>query len=376
MGFRSRLARRLVGAVDLLTLVGTIGALGCATAPSGDPSRTTGLEIVGPGAPRSVLGGPSSYFVAPGETVRFRALEKSANGSARDVTNEVEWRSDNLNVSVVAGLVTGHQVGPGTLRVHRSGTGMGTSAGVIVIPTGTYVVGGRVIESTDPLVYVDAPQVLVTSGLGQGQSTVAYGSSYRLYGLAGQTTLRVTKEGYRTQEQTIDVTDHQPLDIALQLLAPRPDVSGEYTWTMTAAGACEGLHTEGTLPEEAKQRRYMASVTQRGPELSVKLSGADFIAPMPADRVVRGRIESGRVVFYLWWGDAWWDIGPPQIVEKLSTGETLVLDGSAQASISERRMAGVFDGGFYVYPRGVSPAVGTAPAASCYSSQHQFVMSR
>ena len=166
MGFRSRLARRLVGAVGLLMLVGTIGAIGCATTPSGDPSRTTGLEIVGPGAPRSVLGGPSSYFVAPGETVRFRALEKSANGSARDVTNEVEWRSDNLNVSVVAGLVTGHQVGPGILRVHRSGTGVGTYAGVIVIPPGTYVVGGWVIESTDPLVYVDAPQVLVTSGLG------------------------------------------------------------------------------------------------------------------------------------------------------------------------------------------------------------------
>ena len=375
MRLRSHLARRLVGAVDLLTLVGTIGALGCATTPSGDPSPTTVLEIVGPGVPRSVLGGPSSYFVAPGETVRFRALEKSANRSARDVTNEVEWRSDNFNVSVVAGLVTGQQVGPGTLRVHRSGTGVGTHAGVIVIPPSTYVVGGRVSESTDPLVDVDAPLVLVTSGLAQGQSTVAFGS-YRLYGLAGQTTLRVTRDGYQTQEQTIDVTDHQRLDIELQLLAPRPDVSGQYTWTMTAAGTCEGLRTEGTLPEEAKQRRYTASVTQRGPELSVKVSGADFMAPMPADRVVRGRIESGRVMFYLWWGDAWWDFGPPQIVERLSTGETLVLDGSAQATISERRMAGVFDGGFYVYPRGVSPAVGTAPAASCSSSRHQFVMSR
>src|SRR5262245_49492118 len=153
-------------------------------------------------------------------------------------------------------------------------------------------------------------------------------------------------------------------------------VSGVYTWTMTAASGCGIGAGDGSLPEEARERRYTASVTQSDAGLSIQLSGADFAEPMAVDRRISGRLEPTRAVFNLFWGDSWTDtLGPAQIAETLSTGETLVIDGVAQGGISDGRIAGVLSAGFYVYPRGVLPTVGTIPTARCFSTQHQFVMS-
>ena len=82
----------------------------------------------------------------------------------------------------------------------------------------------------------------------------------RLYGVAGDTTLRVSKEGYQTHTQNLVVTDDTPsLAVALTLVRPRLDVSGAYTLTITADPSCSG-----GLLEPLRTRSYAAVLTQVG----------------------------------------------------------------------------------------------------------------
>jgi hypothetical protein len=240
------------------------------------------------------------------------------------------------------------------------------------------VLGGRVIESRDPLATVGLAQLWVLSGPAAGQfaMTDSAGVGFRLYGLSGSTTIRVAKDGYRTIEVPVTIVDHQMLDIDLPLASPRPDLSGPYTLTLTASDVCGGEGGEGELPDDAKERKYLAHVTQRGPELSIELSGADFTAPMPADHRITGRLEPSRVKFDLTWWDASWDFGPPRIVERLPSGETFIVSGSVVAALSNRHVVGTLDGGFLVYPAGVEPDARRSPSASCHAPRHRFTLSR
>ena len=300
----------------LLTLALGFVAYGCksepATAPTGGqskaPPRLVNVDMVGPGTRNAYLGSAPTWVVAPGETAQFRAIANFDDGSRQDVTSEATWASSNYNYLSTAGSgqFTGQK--PGTAAVIADIPPLPNpyhaAEEVIVMAPGTYVLAGQVFESRDPPGAVDRALVTVMTGTSQGQSVVVNGvSGYRLYGLAGPTNLRVSKDGYRTQELTVSVFDHQLLDIDLPLLVPRVDVSGSYTLTVTAADDCALGRGEHHVTEEARERRYAALVTQNGPKLSVELSGAVFVAPMPTDSRIPGTVEPGRVVFDLfWWG--------------------------------------------------------------------------
>jgi hypothetical protein len=291
----------------------------------------------------------------------------------------VTWRSSNYNFLSAAGsgLFTGHKTGTATVIAEKPLFSRYLPVGyVIIMPPDTYVLAGQVIESRDPLTFVDGATVTVTRGVGEGQAAGTGGQGYRLYGLSGPITLRVIKDGYRTEERTVTVTDHQLFDIDLPLVAPRPDLSGTFTLTVTAADECGVGRGDGHLLEEARERRYTALVTQNGPLVDVELSGEAFVAPMPEDHRFTGRIEPGRALFDLTWWDAWWDFGPPRIVEQLTTGETWLVNASVVATVSPRGLVGTLNGDLVVYPAGVKPEVRAATAARCTSTRHQFAMSR
>ena len=370
-----RARSRLAWGLTLLVL-----GVGACTKPPNGPSpgeaRLAGLEITGPGTRRTYPDG-IAYSVSPGETAQFKATARFGDGSSRDVTSEATWESSNSNILAVtgAGLLTGRDRGPASITANFDGRG--GSHAVLVLSPDTYVLGGQVFESRNPPAALEAAHVTVMSGplAGQDVLTSPY-SGYRLFGVSGPTTIRVAKAGYQTQDFTVVVSDHQVFDVDLPLLRPRPELSGAYTLTLTAADDCDGPRSEGHLPNEARQRRYSAFVTQGGPTLTVELSGAAFTDPMPADHRFPGKIEPDRVWFDLQWYDAWWDIGPPRIVERLPTGEILVVDGWVVATPSEGAVGGTLNGGFIVYPAGVIPKTTALPAAQCYSSKHRFVLSR
>jgi hypothetical protein len=70
----------------------------------------------------------------------------------------------------------------------------------------------------------------VTTGAGAGLfTTTSADGSYRLYGVAGETNIRVTKQGHQPQTRTLAVADHQTFNIELLPPVPRLDVSGTYS---------------------------------------------------------------------------------------------------------------------------------------------------
>ena len=376
------------GSTILLTFALGLGGSACgserATAPTGLPSQRSAYEmqdiiILGPGTATSYLGGSPAYVVAPGETAQFRAIAKFADGTTQDVTSEATWQTANDNFLSLSGpgLFTGQKPGEVSISASRPPFSRYLSAhAVIVMAPDSYVLGGQVIESRDPLAVVNEAHLMVTSGPTAGQIAGTGFQGYRFYGLTGPTRIQVSKDGYRTQEITVTVTDHQLFDIDLPLLTPRADVSGTYNLLLSAAADCGVGLGDGQLPEEARERRYTAVVTQRGPELSVELSGGAFTEPMKSDRRISGRVEPRRVWFDLGWPEMYWDSGPPLLVEKLTTGQLLVVSGLAVTSVSDGRVAGTLAGEFLVYPAGSVPHAGVATAAHCYSEKHGFALSR
>ena len=202
----------------------------------------SGLEIAGPAS------------VLPGQTAQFTATARFADGSTRDVTKEAVWRVEPfccpvpptpvLTVSfdgVVAGL------NPGEAFVSTSfGPGRSSKQG-LVLHDGTFRHHGFVDDAGVP---VPDARVTVTEGSATGLATTTdVNGQYRLHGVSGPTDVEVTKPGYLEQRQELTVTrNHQTLTFHLKLSAPREDVGGTYTLTVTAAPECASK-----LPAEARE---------------------------------------------------------------------------------------------------------------------------
>lgn len=326
-----------------------------APVPSPVEPVITGVEIVGP------------REVAPGETVQFSLVARLTDGASRNVTNEANWSPGwGQEVSIAApGAVTGRARGHTYIEARFDRHYANRL--VIVVPAGTYRLQGRVAEPDGPTVGVAGARVEVTTGAGAGLFTFTdWWGGYWLYGVSGETSLRVTREGYQSATPTVVVADHLTFNVELPLIVPRADVSGIYTLTITAADHCRVGPGEGDLPEEIRVRTYTAAVRQEGPGLVVTLSGARFVA---GDAQIVGRVEPGRLVFDF----NWYDGEGPYVVEQLTDSRLLVLDGIVVAAGPANRHAGTLSGTFRIFGAG---GVWTTPIAGCSSNSHQFVLSR
>ena len=319
---------------------------------------------------RVEIAGPRT--VAPGETAQFSLIAHMTDGSSRDVTNEASWTSGYPAVSIAGpGLITGRERGDAVISAAFDSAGQRLSVGkeVIVVPAGTYRLVGLVSEAGFSTWPVIGARLEVTTGAGAGLfTTTSVDGRYRLYGVSGETTIRVTKDGYQPLARTLAVADHQTIDIEMRPGVPREDRSGTYTLTITAAGDCRVGLGQGHLPEDVRVRSYTGVVTQRGAELEVVLTGATFpvIGGTAHDRF-RGSVEPGRVVFLLNFDDGDW----PDLLEQLATSTFLVVHGTVVATGPADRLAGMLDGWFQV-----ERDLFFSHIAWCYSASHQFVLSR
>jgi hypothetical protein len=130
------------------------------------------------------------------------------------------WGSSNSKILAISstGLATGGDRGEASITIaylNRSAV----KSNVLVLPTGTYRLAGTIRDTGVPIVDV---RVEVTHGPGTGLATTA-NPLYRLYGVAGDTEIRVTKNGYREERKRIQVTGHETLDIELVPSTPRPN---------------------------------------------------------------------------------------------------------------------------------------------------------
>jgi hypothetical protein len=304
-----------------------------------------------------------------GQTLHFALIARLTDGTERDVTDEGTWTPGwGEAVSIEA---------PGRLRGNASGENQvearfdrhWASKNVIVVPAGTFRLVGRVVEqefSNDGVVGATV-EAKSSNGIGRLVAHTDLYGGYRLYGVEGETTVRVSKTGYERGEETIVVDNHyQKLQITLPLVAARAEVGGTYTLTITAARACDVGDGQGALPDDARRRTYDATITQKGPALSLVLTGGGLFGGRTE---IRGWIEPERIVFDLNWNG--WE--PWLIRDQIAPSRWLLVDGAGVVTASANGLAGRFGGHLMVTRSSESAA---DPFASCTSANHGFSLTR
>ena len=259
-------------------------------------------------------------------------------------------------------MATGHELGETSVTVSFKGR-TATKSDVVVAPAGTYRLSGNVRDAGVPV--ADA-EVIVISGPAQGLSTRSAGN-YKLYGVVGDSEIRVAKGGYDAAVKRVNVSTHQVLDFDLRLTNPRDMVAGAYTLTITAAPECASK-----LPADFTSRTYMAVITQDGPHLTVKLEGATFSKKggQTFDHFL-GTVEPSRVTFQMYEGFDYYGFlyDLPDLFEEVSQA-LLAIGGSALTTASSGGRSGTLNGSFAIYDGGMRLI------QSCRSAAHRFELAR
>jgi hypothetical protein len=350
-----------------------------APSPAGASARVVAIDLDGPDT------------IAPQTSAHFRASARYSNGVALDVTGLAVWSAEAAacpgcqSPSVLSagpgGVIRALASGEGS--VVASYEGIQGSRAVIAVPEGTYRLTGRVtaLDSSAPIA---GAQVSATP---EGGAVLIGGTNgageYRLYGASGFTTVLAIKEGYAPRQQHLNVTSHSSQDL---LLPPvRPDWGAEKTYVMTIRAAAEcPTSGDGALPASARERRYLAAVTQSGDNLFVKLSGAQF-ATAPANMggtggdAFHGVRQRGALTFHItgYWSYYWDHYPYPDVVEQISSAQFLVIGGDL--TIAHGATTGILRGSIAVFDGDIRPP----PSGSwrmpdgrgeCESGQHVFVL--
>ena len=334
---------------------------------------------------RVTIGGADS--VAPGQTAQLSVTAFMSSGSTQSVT-DVIWESANHELMTVSqtGLVTATDArGEGQIiATYQGSLAVGSVAArstrrtLLVLPTGTYVLSGSVTDGGMPIHDVE---VELTSGTGAGMSAIA-NPSFKFYGVAGETEIRVSKSGYETQVRRVSVTQHQTQGFELVPSDGRRAVAGTYTLQIAAAAACAQQ-----LPENLRSRTYTAAVSQTGALLSVVLSGADMGGAWKPGDTLGGSVEPAAVRFApaRYSGeDRASTFRPPSIMEVISSSEDdttyFTFFGSVVATPDGNGYSGTLDGSLEVItvPGAGEPWWYSAfqRQASCRSAAHQFILTR
>ena len=313
------------------------------------------------------VNGPST--LAPGATGAFTATGRMSDGSTQDYTTKTTWQSSDTSVLTISntGVATGLAGGEAYVNASAGSTRVFyVSSNVLVLPTGTFRLTGTVSESGLPVV---AATVAVTAGQGNGLSVLTSQSGqYRLYGVAGNVDVQVSKPGYTSVTKNINVASNSLLDFKdLVQSGPLATVSGTYTLTLTASASCTGFNA---LPELAKRRSYTAVITQSGPVLQVTLSGADFQLLAGQGNGFAGRVQPDGVRFEIF-GDYYY-YSEFDVLEKVQADQVLSFWGEVTATASPAGISGTLDGAITVYK--FTPPSAFLYQSGCYASTHQFVL--
>jgi hypothetical protein len=322
------------------------------------------------------IDGPSS--VAPGGSAQFRAMARMTDGTTREVTDGVSWRSSNAATKVdTGGTVTGQFRSEANLivTVNRPNLTPATATReVIVVPDGTFRVIGRITDAVTPSVPIAGARVEVVAGAAGLAATTDDGGQYRLYGVPPDASIAVTKFGFETQIVRLPSAAHQTLNFQIRFSSAPPNMAGTYRLTI-AAETCPG---SSLLPTELRERNYTATILQTGPSLTVVLSGATFQRNGPVDRnTFFGTIDSSGAVFTLANKYAYTFYGPqiPDIVEVLPDSSFLIVEGRTVTLLTATGVTGTFNGSLSRYSPSDSWFL-NASLGTCTSSTMRFTLAR
>jgi len=310
----------------LLLAAATAIAVGCGGGGSGPSGVVVSVSISGPSS------------VAPGVTAAFSAVARMGDGSTEDYTAKGTWRTNNIQVLSISSGGRATAVSPGEAQVTVMAQSKSATQNVIVIPPGTFRVTGTVTESKLP---VANATVAVTSGIGTGLSTVTdVNGQYRIYGVVGEIELTASKNGYTPAVQRVLVTTSSVVDMSVAQAGAVRDLTGTYTLRIAADTGCSS-HPPMAFPDELKERRYTATITETGPSVRVQLSGATFAVKNGVGDSFSVRIEPAQMTFVL--GDGYYT-PYPDIFESLADGRGVLIEGSGTLSSSGSDLVGTLNG--------------------------------
>lgn len=334
-----------------------------------DPVSRVPTTPIAPGVAGVTIIGPDT--VAPGKSAQFTAMIRLSDGTtkAHSAGTVVQWTSSSLlevNSSGVA--FAGQQLGDASLtaRVGTGNTSRQATKQIVIVPDGTFRVVGSVTEAGYPTVPVIAARVEASPGSAVAITDVD--GRYRLYGVPANATLTVTKSGYTTSAQSLQLTAHATWNFQLALIGPRFDHSGLYTLTLDATGNC----VSSRPPEPSLQRRtYDATLTQNGPEVTVTLTEPRFRTEAGGGNRFTGRASGDSVSFYLAYFYSYYYYYYPSIAERLADSSVLVPSGTALTTRSAAGLSGTMNGGFQVWDSRF-PSFNSNLLSFCNSTAIQF----
>lgn len=371
-------------AARLIVCVAAIATihLGCNGKTPTTPTRAVGnalqrLEIEVPASfpseRRFLPGDPSSpaLVLAPGTSLQLTARGYLADGSSRDVTGEVTWRSfwagplDPV-ATVGQGLVEAKE--PGRTIIGVESGPRGASKEILVRLDGTFALRGSVRDARTGQAMSNAVVAAMSGQLPHIQSsTTSSDGSYVLWSVPPVADITASKPGFKDKSHRVALKDHNArLDFILDEETPLVRLAGTYTLVITADANCS---IEGrAFPDELRRRTYTAVVTQTGNELTVALSGATFHRHSGAQ--FSGRVTPGLAIFQLT-SMYWMTQNDGDVVEQLSPFTFLTISGTAAMSTSS--LSGRLDGTFWFEI--VEPGL-DRDWSNCTSQNHQFQMLR
>lgn len=347
-----------------LVFVVAVGAVGCNKSPT-----RPGTDF--PGGP-SILGGPSITSleivgparIAPEGTAQFSIATTWSDHVPREVSSGVIWTSSQPAVLAIDSLGRATAREPGL--AHIGATAGGRSALVkivLVLPDGTFWLSGSVTDGRYP---VDSAVVEAVSGTDTVAARTGADGRFDLYGVRRDAALRVTKDGYATHEQNLQLTDHGSVRVTLALAQPRAQIAGTYILTIGSPQCADS----SPLAEELRQRTYTAVVTQSDERVSVSLAGKDFASgPGFVANQFAGVVTPTGAWFVLWQGDI---MDPPQLIERLATGTFLTISGRAVTTVSDSGLQGTLAGALFHH----EGMIGGRIIGSCTSATHSFTLAR
>lgn len=287
------------------------------------------------------LTGPTTF--APGESVAFKLMARVTNGTDTDVTSTSQWNLSNSSVATSegAGRYRGNTVGDTQLNVNYGR--LGASRELIVVPTGTFRVTGRVTESDGPFP-ISGARIQARDSSGNGPSTESDGSGFfRLFGVAPDSEIVVSRSGYSESTRHVSIDKHSTVNFEMNLNGPRLRVDGTYTVTLDLTACRDGFR------QEYARRVYTAVVQQSGSSVEARFTEPAFAV----NSINRGNLMQGRVegtglflqadlpfYYYYYYGPSSY----PLLVERLPDDSRLVISGSATLLESGGSYTGKLDG--------------------------------
>lgn len=326
--------------------------LGGPSGPSGPSGPTAGsLDVTAPST------------IAPGASVRLRAVLQMSDGSSRDVTDQAIWSTTTPEVLRLqsGGTVSGVSLGDGLVRV--AAQSIVKDVPIMVLPDGTFRLTGKVSDATDgfALSGVAVSARTLDDGVVHSATTDRTGS-YRLYGVRGETVVTFSRNLFETLEVRRNIQSHQSIDAEVRLSVSIVDMRGLFDFRIQADASCTDI-----LPGSVLSRPYIAQITQQINYLLVTVREAAFV---PNANEFDGSVEGNQIRFWLWqnaYADAPW----PSLSEQVSTTLVFTPVGIATLATTAEGAAGHLDGRLMVTDSSVSP-----PRTLSCEGRHAMTLTR